>query len=98
MTSRGRRLLIGVLLCGACAPVSGAGAVGPPLPTSASGRAGAVAPGGSERFLALRAGQDTLVKVVRRGDGRALRSRPIRGRWTVPAVTIEGGTTGVSAD
>jgi len=98
MTSRGRRLLIGVLACAACAPVSGADAVGPPLPSSATGRAGVVAPGGSERFLTRRAGDETIVRVVRRGDRRLLRSRRIGGRWTVPAATLEGGTTGLSGD
>jgi hypothetical protein len=98
MTSRGRRLLVGVLACAACAPVSGADAVGPPLPSSATGRAGAVAPGGSERFLTRRAGDDTVVRVVRRSDRRLLRSRRIDGRWTVPAATLEGGTTGLSGD
>ena len=98
MTSRGRLILLGVLACAACAPVPGAGAVGPPLPSSASGRAGAVAPGGTERILARRAGQDTLVTVVRRRDRRLLRSRRIEGRWTVSAATVEGGTTGLSAD
>jgi len=98
MTSRGRLLLLGVLACIACTPAASAGAVGQPLPSSASGKAGAVAPGGGERFLALRAGHDTLVQVVRRGDRRPLRSRAIGGRWTVPAATIEGGTTGLSAD
>jgi hypothetical protein len=98
MTSRGRRLLIGVLACAAFAPASGADAVGPPLPSSATGRAGAGAPGGSERFLPRPAGDDTVVRVVRRGDRRLLRSRPIDGRWTVPAATLEGGTTGLSGD
>jgi hypothetical protein len=98
MTAPRRRLLVCALLCGAFAPVPSAGAAGPPLPSSASGRAGAVAPGGSERLLARRAGDDTLVRSVRRSDRRVLRSRRINGRWSVPPVTIEGATTGLSAD
>jgi hypothetical protein len=98
MTSRGRRLLLGVLACAVCAPVSGAGAVGPPLPSSATGRAGAVAPGGTERFLTQRVRNDTLVRVVGRRDGRLLRAGRIAGRWTISAATIEGATTGLSAD
>jgi hypothetical protein len=57
-----------------------------------------VAPGGSERLLTQRAGDDTLVTAVRRGDRRVLRSRQISGRWSVPPVTVGGATTGLSAD
>ena len=78
--------------------VPAAGAAGPPLPSAASGDAGAVAPGGSERLLARRAGDDTVVIAVRRGSGRVLRSRRVTGRWSVPPVTLDNRTTGLSAD
>jgi hypothetical protein len=97
MTTRGRRLLLGVLLSAVCT-TGAANAAGPPLPSSASGRAGAVAPGGTERLLTRRAGDDTEVTAVRRSDARVVRSRQIRGRWSVPAVTLDNGTTGLSAD
>jgi hypothetical protein len=87
------------VLTAACLPSTSAAAAGPPLPSSQSGRTGAVAPGGSERLLTRRAGREaTLVRAVRRRDGRVLRSREIAGRWAVPAVTLAGGTTGISAD
>ena len=57
-----------------------------------------MAPGGSERLIARRAGEDTVVTAVRRGDRRVLRSRQISGRWSVSPVTVEGATTGLSAD
>lgn len=98
MTARRRRLLLCAVVCATCAPAPAAGAAGPPLPSSASGRAGAVAPGGSERLLTRRAGDDTVVTAVRRGDRRVLRSRQINGRWSVPPVTVDGATTGLSAD
>jgi hypothetical protein len=98
MSARRPWLLLCAVLAAACIPTAVAGAAGPPLPSSQSGRAGAVAPGGSERFLTRLAGRDTGVLAVRRGDGRVLRSRQIRGRWSVPAVTLDGGTTGLSAD
>ena len=47
-----RRLVAAVLACAACAPVAVAEAAGPPLPSTDSGRAGAVAPGGTERLVA----------------------------------------------
>jgi hypothetical protein len=89
----------GALLAAMCVPTGSAAAAGQPLPTPQSGRAGVVAPGVSERLRTRRAGRDaTLVSAVRRRDGRVLRSRTISGRWSVPAVTIAGGTTGLSAD
>ena len=88
--------LLAIVLTGV---LSGAAhAAGPPLPSSASGRAGAVAPGADDRLLARASGRDTIVTAVRRGNRTVLRSRRIAGRWSVPAVTLYGGTTGLSAD
>jgi hypothetical protein len=98
MTTRRRRFLMCALVCAACAPVPVADAAGPPLPSWQSGKAGVVAPGGSDRIRARRAGADTMVIAARRRDGRVLRSRRIDGRWSVPAVTLDNGTTGLSAD
>jgi hypothetical protein len=98
MTARCPRLLLYALVCAVCVPASAAGAAGPPLPSSASGRAGAVAPRGTERLLTRRSAADTTVIAVRRSDGRVLRSRRIGGRWSVPAVTLDNRTTGLSAD
>ena len=98
MTVRGRLLLLGTLLCIACIPASVAAAAGPPLPSSASGEAGAVAPGGRERLITRGAGDETLVLAVRRSDRQVLRSRQISGRWRVAPATLAGATTGLSAD
>jgi hypothetical protein len=99
MTASRRRIVVSALLCASVVPASSAIAGGKlPLPTSVTGRAGAVAPGGSERLVARRAGDTTVVAAVRRRDRQVLRSQPISGRWTVPAVTINGATTGLSAD
>ncbi|HEX5621269.1 MAG TPA: hypothetical protein VFX51_22780 [Solirubrobacteraceae bacterium] len=92
-----RRLLLCALLLLTAIPGT-AQAAGLPLPTPYSGRVGATAPGGDERLVTRRAGRDTLVRAVRRSDGRVLRARVIEGRWAVPAVTLNGGTTGLSAD
>ena len=93
-----RLLLLCAVASGALVPVSVASAAGPPRPSSASARVGAVAPGGTERLLTRRAGDDTVVLAVRRGSGRVLRSRRIGGRWSVAAVTLDNRTTGLSAD
>jgi hypothetical protein len=91
-----RRLVLGVGVLGALVLVPPAHAAGPPLPSSQSGKAGVVAPGGSERLLARRAGPDTVVLAVRHGE--VLRSRHIAGRWSVAPVTLDGAATGLSAD
>jgi hypothetical protein len=91
-----RRLLLCTLLF-VSIPVT-AEAAGLPLPSAYSGRVGATAPGGAERLVTRRDGDGTLVRAVRRSDGRVLRSGVIRGRWAVAAVTLNGGTTGLSAD
>ena len=86
-------------LAAACVPASEALAAGAPVPSGQSGRVGAVAPGGSDRFTTRRTGRAaTLIVVTRVRDGRMLRAGRIAGRWTVPAVTVQGGTTGLSAD
>jgi hypothetical protein len=96
--SRGRLLSLSILLCIACTPTASAGAAGAPIPSWHTGKTGAVAPGGSERLTARRSGENTLVTAVRRSDRQLLRSREIVGRWTIPAATLEGATTGLSAD
>ena len=68
-----------------------AGAAGPPLPSGYSGRQGVAPPGGGERIVARRAGNDTLL--IARG-----RSHRLAGRWSIAPVTVSGATTGLSAD
>ena len=98
MTPRHRRLVL-ILACAvSCAAPAAAHAVGPPLPSYASGKAGVVAPGGRERILTRRAGEDTAVIVIGRADRRTLRSRVVGGHWRVTPATLDGATTGLSAD
>jgi hypothetical protein len=98
MSANRRRLVVFAVLCTTCVAAPAATAAGPPLPSSASGRAGAVAPGGNERIIARGAGLNTVVTALRRSDRRVLRSRKISGRWSVAPVTLGGATTGLSAD
>jgi hypothetical protein len=98
VTARHRRLVL-ILACAvSCAPPVAAHAAGPPLPSYASGKAGVVAPGGRERILTRRAGEDTAMIVIGRADRRTLRSRLISGHWRVAPATLDGATTGLSAD
>jgi hypothetical protein len=92
------RRLATLMFLFSCVLVADAEAAGAPVPTAVTGRVGVVAAGGDERYLAVRSGSSTVVRAVARSGGRVLRSRRIAGRWTIPAVTIFGGTTGLSAD
>ena len=55
-------------------------------------------PGGRERIVTRRAGEDTAVLAIRRADRRILRSRVISGHWRVSPAALDGATTGLSAD
>ena len=98
MTARLGSLILGAGLGAALVSAPAAHAAGAPLPSSFSGRAGAVAPGGTERLATHRAGRDTVLVATRRGSRLVLRSRRIPGRWSVPPATLDGRTTGLSAD
>ncbi len=90
-TARRHLLLWPLLLTSLAVATPAAGAAGPPLPSAHSGRQGVALPGGGERIVARRAGDDTLLRA-------GARSRVIPGRWSIAAVTVVGGTTGLSAD
>jgi hypothetical protein len=63
------------------------------------GPQGVVAPGGSDRYVALWAGRGrTLVARVAAEDGRVRRSRPLREPLTIPGVALDGTADGLSAD
>jgi hypothetical protein len=96
--ARLNRLVVVLLGAAFCAPAPAAHAAGPPLPSSASGKAGVVAPGGTERILTRSAGEDTDLIAVRRADRTVLRSRVIPGHWQVSPAALDGATTGLSAD
>jgi hypothetical protein len=98
MSTAHRRFLVCGMLCAAALPAGGASAAGPPLPSSATGKAGVVAPGGDERLVSRREGDDTLVAAIRRGDGKLMRSARIDGYWRVAPAALDGSATGLSAD
>ena len=99
MTCPRAPLAFAALLCAAGTLAPAAHAAGPPLPSAQSGRAGVVVPGGDERLITRRAGDGTTVLAVRRNKrSTVLRAGRIAGRWSIPAVTLDGATTGLSAD
>ena len=55
-------------------------------------------PVGSTRYTALPAPGGTVLAQIRRRGGRVMRSRYVSGRYTIPAVALDGTPSGVSAD
>jgi hypothetical protein len=93
-----RRLLVIVCCCGAgiAAPAVADGAGGPVPPLQAG--AGVSAPGSDLSYIAVPAGDQTVVERVRRVDGVVERTRLLGGKWGVPGVAYDGSSTGLSAD
>jgi hypothetical protein len=95
---RGFVLWVGLVLLLAATLSGSASADGLPVigvDTTANGVAGS-AP--NVRYLALPARGDTVVVRVERSSGRALRSRVLRGAFSVPAVAYDSTAGGLSHD
>jgi hypothetical protein len=55
-------------------------------------------PIGTTRYAALPAPGGTVLAQVRQRGGRVMRSRFVSGRYTIPAVALDGTPSGISAD
>jgi hypothetical protein len=77
------------------APVKGDGL---PVGNVDAGPTGVTAPGESARYVTIPAAGGTVVGRVARDGGQVLRSRFLRGNFTVPAVALDGSASGLSAD
>jgi hypothetical protein len=94
---RALRVTIAALVAAGAAAAQ-AGADGLPVGGVEVGPYGVVLPTGDVRYVALRAGPNTLVARVERLDGRVLGSRLVPGRFTIPAVALDGTAAGLAAD
>src|SRR5687767_6022530 len=79
----------------AAAPASGDGL---PVGNVDAGRTGVRTEAGPDRYVTLRAAGDTVVARVRREGGVVRRSRLLSGRFTIPAVALDGSAGGLSGD
>ena len=52
----------------------------------------------SPRYVALPAGNETLVARIERGSGKVLASQVVRGQLTIPAVAYDGSASGLARD
>jgi hypothetical protein len=94
-----RRRLLGVAVLAATValPPSAAGDGLPVLGVDA-GPTGVTSELSPFRYVTLAAGRDTLVARVRRDGGQVVRSTLLPGKFTVPAVALDGSASGLSAD
>src|SRR5215218_7970778 len=87
----------GVAVGLACAAATQAVALGAgPSPGVMQGRDGIAR--GDIRYVAVPSGKDTILEAVRRGGGRVLKFKALRGSWGVPLVAFDGTAGGLSAD
>jgi hypothetical protein len=93
-----RLAVIATVLALSAAIVSGAAADGLPVVGATAGPVGVASRDGGVRYSALRIQQGTVVVRTRTSDGQVLRSRFIRGRWSIPVVAYDGTPDGLSAD
>lgn len=94
---RGLRVTVAALVA-AGAAAGPAGADGLPVGGVEVGPSGVTRPAYEVRYVALRAGPDTLVARVEQEGGRVLGTRLLSGRFTIPAVAFDGTAAGLSAD
>ena len=85
-------------LVAAGAAAGSAGADGLPVGGLDVGPAGVTLPAADVRYVALRAGANTLVARVEQPGGSVLGTRLLDGRFTIPAVALDGSAGGLSAD
>lgn len=91
------RFCIAVLLATLMSPAV-ARADGLPVLNVDVGPSGVTAPGSYVRYVTVPAGHDTLVAAIATSGGKVVRSRLLRGNFTVPAVAYDGSAGGLSAD
>jgi hypothetical protein len=94
-----RKLIAIVIVVGAAAwAAAAASGDGGPSPGVSYGWEGVTTPNGRARYVALPAGRDTVVAVVRTQGGRVVRFRSLRGAYGVPLVAFDGTAGGLTHD
>ena len=89
-------LAAGILLVGALAPAE-AGADGLPVPGGVdTTNQGVISSTGAQRFLAFPRDGSTLLERVATGSGEVMGSTWLKGVYSVPGVTVNGDTSGIS--
>ncbi len=92
------RTAVALTALASLAAASAAGADGLPVLGIDVGGVGVVAPSAGARYVTLAAAANTVVARVATTSGRVLRSRVLRGTFTIPAVAYDGSASGLSHD
>lgn len=82
----------------AAIPVSAAQADGLPVLGIDVGGVGVAAPAGASRYVTMPAAANTVVARISTATGKVIRSRLLRGTFTIPAVAYDGSASGLSHD
>jgi hypothetical protein len=93
-----KKLLVLVMVALAASASAGADAQKGGPATVLNGGRGVVSPNGKLRYVALTAGQHTIVSFVRVPGGHVTGWRQLRGYFGVPQVALDGTTDGISRD
>jgi hypothetical protein len=91
-----RSLLLGLALVASGVCAGTARADGLPVPGIDVGNTGVTT--AHVRYVTLPLHDNTLLAQVERDGGTVLKSRALRGRFTIPAVALDGSADGLSAD
>lgn len=92
-------MLVTAILAPAAPAAAGAGPSGAgKVPLGLESPNGVVSSTSAIRYVARRRGRRTDVLAIATGGGRTVASRRLPGRWGVPAVSLDGTPTGLSAD
>jgi MYXO-CTERM domain-containing protein len=91
------RRVLAIICCGVpfAAPGVSSASGGPVSPIQGHG---VTAPGSTVSYVAIGAGRDTVVRRVRRADGKLERSSRLSGSFGVAGAANDGATTGLSPD
>lgn len=92
-----RRVGLVLVVLGALAGVPAASAAYP-APFAAQGGEGVLSKDGSLRYVALGAGESTVVSAIKTSDGSALKSQSVVGSFGVPMLTQSGPGGGMFRD
>jgi hypothetical protein len=92
------RLLTAVTIAALAAGTGTSIATAVGLPTPGFAHDGVAAPNGRVRYVAVSQAGKTLVKAVRRSDGRTLRQARLTGVYGVPLVAYDGAAGGLTRD
>jgi len=95
-----RRRLCGAAICGLMLAAPGtASGDGLPVEGVDAGATGVAWAGAAERYVTLPAGRGrTVVARIASDGGQVLQSTTLHGRFTIPAVALDGSASGLSAD